>query len=210
MREFIANNLIMWFKRWGFCGALRFKVIRLGYKIFGGCRGGEWDFVLKYLPSLRYLTSPKIKVLDVGAKHSLLIYEIAKRGYETYGIDGLDYQETLPKNITFYQEDITNCGIEEKFDYIVCVSTIEHIGLEVENYYNKKIENGDRKAMEVIHSLLKPDGIFLLTTHTKYWENPDGRGYTPKEFQNLIDGLFKVYELTQTGGQICAALVKSS
>ena len=209
IRYFVAETIVKWFKRLGFCGALRFRIIRLGYKVFGGCRTGEWDFTFRYLPPLASIHRNKLKVLDIGCTASLFIYEIKKRGYLTYGLDQRDYQERLPNDIMFYKEDIITCDLNWKFHYIVALSMMEHVGLEIKNYNTKKIENGDRKAIENIHKLLKDDGYFIITVPVEHWENIELRGYTPRMFLNLIKGLFDIYEITQKDGQICAVLIKS-
>ena len=150
-------------------------------------------------------------ILDVGATDSLLMFEILKRGYMPIGIDLRPYHVTLPKNSCFYRGDITTPNLKEFFKkypiyMAVALSTIEHIGLPC--YGGPIISNGDRLAIENIHSILDDNGLFIITIPTKIWQSASGRGYTPKEFYTLIEGLFKVFEITQRGGQICAALTK--
>lgn len=49
-------------------------------------------------------------------------------------------------------------------------------------------------AVEVIHSLLKPDGKFLVTLpfSGKYTENSFQRIHTKESFQTLISGYFRI------------------
>ncbi len=176
----------------------------------------EWDFVLKYLPDLSYIKVNNrekwLNVLDVGCCDSLLIFELLKRNYNTYGLDIRDYDAALPPDIKFFKDDITDSNLinklyDYKFYYIIALSTIEHIGLNA--YGSKHIEDGDRKAIQNIHKLLKDDGYFIMTIPLDYWDSNSGRGYTHKQFLKLINGLFIPIEITHGGGQICTTLIKS-
>lgn len=213
MRWFLANTFVRTFRKWGFCGNLRFWITRIGYKILwtNGPRNGEWDFVLQYLSPLEKWYKNYLRVLDVGCSESLLIYEFARRGYITYGLDQRKYQEKLPKYINFLKWDIRQelpLGLigGRFFDFIVSISTIEHIGMG--GYGDKKSESGDRKAMENIYKLLVTHGFFIITVPLYYWTSGSGRGYTYESFKELIKDLFDIYEITQRKGQICATLVK--
>lgn len=175
-------------------------------------RNSEWSFILKYLPDISMFSNAKaLRVLDVGCNESDLISEIDNRGYASFGIDCRVYFKPLPKEIHFLKGDITDPKITEVFGvqsffYIVALSSIEHIGLGA--YGEKKDENGDRLALENIHKMLYNEGYFLITIPLEYWGSDSGRGYTPSRFNKLIEGLFKVYEITHNQGQICAVLVK--
>ena len=127
------------------------------------------------------------------------MHELDNRKYRVAGLDIKPYQSKLPKNITFYCNDLCDSDlaneVRQRFHYVVAISTIE-------------IVKNDRTAIENIHRLLLPDGYLLLTLSTTHWRHIDQRGYTYMQFLSLIDGLFTIYELTQRGGHICAALVK--
>lgn len=210
------NVFVRWFRKLGLGGLTRFRITRLGYKLFwqSYARNGEWDFVLQYIPDLHSLMNKKtmITVLDIGSSESLLIYELDHRGYKVFGLDQRDYQEPL-KNIPFFKVDISdpdlkiNPGNLGSFYYIVAVSTIEHVGLGA--YGDPIRENGDRLALENIYKLLREDGYFIITVPMKYWDGPTGRGYNYYEFKRLIDGLFDIFNICHKGGQICAVLVKT-
>ena len=122
------------------------------------------------------------------------------------GSDQRDYQEK-PK-FEFRKWDILDdTEIKpETFDYITCVSVIEHIGVGA--YGDKVGEGADRVALFKLHKLLKTNGRLILTTPNQFWANDNGRGYTYTQFMTLIYGLFNVYEMTERNGQICAVLEK--
>ena len=174
-------------------------------------RNFEHDFVLKYFPDLVYVNLHNFPVLDVGCCESLLMFELDKRGYDTFGVDMRIYEHKLPNDIKFIQADITSPHFltifnQIKFKMIVALSTIEHIGKKC--YGKEPFENGDRLALENIHKVLNDNGYFIITVPGEAWHSDSGKGYSPKEFLRVINGLFDVFEITNAGGQICAALVK--
>jgi len=148
--------------RRGSWGRERFLILTLAYKLipylgFDYSRGIEWNFVLRNFPK------GELRVLDVGACESLFIYELAGRGYDTYGIDVNPYDEHLPSSVKFYQNDIIKAPFADNFfDAVIAISTIEHTGL---GYYgDPKLNDGDFRAMNEMWRILKKDGRLYLTT----------------------------------------------
>ena len=95
-RIFVADTFVKWWKQLRVLGWVRFRILRIAYKIFwsNSPRNGEWDFVLSWMKPLREWQKP-VRVLDVGATESLLIYELRHRGYEVVGVDQRPYQEPI-------------------------------------------------------------------------------------------------------------------
>ena len=205
MRWFLSQTFVKWFKQVGILGWVRFRILRLGYKIFwpGSPRNGEWDFVLQWMRPLRKFQGD-VTVLDVGSTESLLIYELLHRGYKVDGIDQRPYQE---KNKHTRICDITECCMGEYYDYIIAISTIEHIGLGA--YNDKKLKNGDKRAINNIHKSLSPNGYFIITIPNKHLGTDTGRGYSYWDFKNLIGPHFTIVYFAERSNQICAVLVKS-
>ena len=211
-RVWVGNNIIKRFRRIGMFGLLRFKITRLGYKLFWKCspRNGEWDFALQWLSTLEKHWQISPTVLDVGTTDSLLIYELLNRGYDVLGIDQRAYQENNPHTKVI---DIINIDRNElersigKFDYILAVSTIEHIGLSAYGEFYLS-ENGDKMAMEQLHYILKDNGYFLITVPNKHFGTDTGRGYSYQDFEKLIDGFFRIVHYEERSNQVCAVLVK--
>jgi SAM-dependent methyltransferase len=195
-------------------GLTRFHIERFIYRItllYPKSRNLKWDFILGYLPNLTYnFFRGKIKVLDIGCTDSLLMYELGLRGYLTYGLDVRDYGEKLPVYIQFSKVDFLTFpfpeSVKESLDYIIASSIIELIGTG--QYDDKHATPMDRVAMEKIHSLLKADGILLITVTSTYWRSHTARGYSIREFVELVSGLFRIIEISHKGGLICAALTK--
>lgn len=196
IKTFLANTFAKWFKRLGFAGALRWRILYWTYKIWPGLhiRDAEWDWVLNYLPRLDKWQ--RVSILDVGCTSSLFIYELARRGYTVEGIDIRPYQERLPYGIYFKQIDI--CGLKQDisydFDFVVCISVLEHI-----------LRDKQKQALDNMIRCLKPGGRLLLTIPTKEyaqghgWEGFDGNSF---DFAETI----RMLEYTERKGQICVSI----
>ncbi len=151
-------------------------------------REREREFILENISN-----DTKKVILDVGCWGSLLPEEINKRGHKVFGLDAQNYGK--PKGFIFIKSDILSSDLPFKklmFDYIICLSTIEHIG--VGHYGDTVKKSGDRIALETMYSLLKNNGRLLLTIPFagKYSEDDFQRIHTKESFLKLIDGLFKI------------------
>ncbi len=180
--------------RGGQAGSIRFLLLTLVYRFLpyfgvGNHRSVEYAFILDNLPRGR------LKLLEVGAASSLLVYELQRRGFDTYATDARPYGERLPSSIKFSVDDITASKFSgEFFDIVTCVSTIEHIGLGA--YGDPKHNNGDREAMDEMKRIVKPSGVILLTTQVgrEYAFLPNApeareRVYDEEALSRLLEGL---------------------
>jgi 2-polyprenyl-3-methyl-5-hydroxy-6-metoxy-1,4-benzoquinol methylase len=119
----------------------------------------EYGFVFEQI-SKQY---PK-KILDIGTGLTSLPHLMANCGCAVTAIDNIkDYWSYDLFNRHYYviNDSIVEPKINEKFDLITCISTLEHI----ENY---------NKAVESIFSLLNPGGYLILTfpyNEKKYTDN---------------------------------------
>lgn len=107
------------------------------------------DRHIEYPWAIRNLPKPPCEVLDIGCigMFPLLLKAIG------YSVKGFDIRtHPLESRFAFYQVDITNTRHwgKELFGCITAISTIEHI-------------KDDRKAIDNIHRLLTPKGLFLMT-----------------------------------------------
>jgi len=121
----------------------------------------EYAFVIETL--LKNARSG-MKILDVGSARTVLASVMAKLGnYVTC----TDFQKTgnmALDNINYVQCDIIKGSADlktEHFDFVTCVSTIEHVGLG--RWNDPEDVSGDIKGMRTIHSLLKVGGLLALT-----------------------------------------------
>lgn len=97
-------------------------------------------------------TSPTT-VLDVGTGKSALPHLLATCGYIVTAIDNIyDYWPGGMFNRHFHviNDDITNTKLKRKFDFITCVSTLEHI-------------KEHKTAIQSLFTVLNPGGHLVLT-----------------------------------------------
>lgn len=123
-------------------------------------RAIEYPWLLKLL---KKFVPRDARVLDVGCAESLLSHKLVSIGYQVWGVDINDYY-LKPSNSIFIKKDIRDTGLPNNFfDAVICVPTIEHIGLPV--YGQKAVDpEGDVKAIWELWRILKPGGYLFLTT----------------------------------------------
>jgi len=153
--------------------------------------------MVEYAWVLRNLDIEKSKILDLGCYGTLFPIMLASLGHKVTGIDRKDYEYKHP-NFTFIKGDILDFPpqlLNQKFDVIISISTIEHVGLgSKENI----IEDGDIKAVKELKKMLKDNSTLFLTfgyggkfqIH-KLLSSPDipfGRLYDEERIEKLSKG----------------------
>ena len=111
-------------------------------------RAAEYGFVLKWL-----LKICPVEVLDVGAGRTSWPHLMANCGFRVTAIDKIkDYWKSGFFNRHYYiiNGDITKLKIHKQFDFITCISVIEHIP-------------NHKDAFNGMLGLLKPGGHLVLT-----------------------------------------------
>lgn len=105
---------------------------------------------------------PGAKVADIGAAESLVAFSLALLGYEVTAIDLRPYPFEHPKlqSVTSAIEEWDHDGT---FDGLICLSTIEHVGLGAYGE-EAKDERADLEAMRRMRELTTPGGLLVLTT----------------------------------------------
>jgi SAM-dependent methyltransferase len=105
---------------------------------------------------------PGAKVADVGAAESLVAFSLAILGYDVTAIDLRPYPFEHPslKSVTTPIEDWEHDGT---FDAVICLSTIEHVGLGAYGE-EAKDQRADLEAMRRMRELTAPGGVLVLTT----------------------------------------------
>ena len=139
----------------------------------------EYRFLWSILYPILYVTPrrkrKKIKVLDIGGAESYLSKVLSGLGFDVTVIDinGYDYGKArfIKANVLEYEFQ------REHFDIILCISTIEHVGLPA---YGQDIivDNGDRILAEKIHRWLKKNGLAIITV-------PYGKPHHPPSFERV-------------------------
>jgi SAM-dependent methyltransferase len=118
-------------------------------------RDVEYDF------AHRNVFGDGLKILDIGGCESLLPLMLAKRGFKVTVYDFRHYTESHPNLTSIAGSFLENKLPDDCFDYVILVSTIEHIGFG--SYQAPRYEDGDMKAMTEVKRLLSPDGRTILT-----------------------------------------------
>src|SRR2546423_5725668 len=130
---------------------------------------------------------PGARILDVGAAESTVALSLASLGYDVTALDVRPYPFSHPRLrsiVAAVQEWETN----ERFDAVVCLSTIEHIGLGAYGQEGSG-ERSDLVAMERMHALTKPGGLLVLTTRFGEAGSDDfQRTYDREGLDELLEG----------------------
>jgi len=158
----------------------------------------EFDFLTRNLRSDKSI----IRILDVGSGEFLVEKAIKILGHnkdwEVFGIDvGGGFPEKSKRergrpNFLFMRMDARLMGFrDEIFDEIICIGTIEHIGMLLPNYYQGKTDElGDLRAFSEIFRILKKGGNVFLTLpyadRRLYRDKPDYRIYSSSRVSFLI------------------------
>ncbi|MEX0786559.1 MAG: class I SAM-dependent methyltransferase [Dehalococcoidia bacterium] len=105
------------------------------------------------------MVRPGERVLDVGSATSRYLQQLPP-GCRVYAID---LRPTRPQpGVAVLRADLTRAPLRPaSFDVITCISTIEHIGLDV--YGQGPDQFGDEVAMRHMRRLLRPGGRLLLS-----------------------------------------------
>jgi uncharacterized protein DUF268 len=121
-------------------------------------RAVELAYVLRAFGEVRRGAS----VLDVGATESLLSLSLASLGYTVTALDPRPYPLSHP-HLEVVVAEMQRWEPNRTFDAVVCLSTIEHIGLGA---YGEETddERADILAMARIRACTAPGGLLVLTT----------------------------------------------
>lgn len=134
---------------------------------------------------LRHFDVPKgSSILDFGCAESILPLEFANMGYRVTGIDLRPYPFDHP-NLYIIQGDIRNAPIPpESFEAVVCVSTLEHVGLDA--YGGRVAEDDDLEVMGLLRSALRRGGRLFLTVPYGRGSLPGSRVYDDERLDRMI------------------------
>jgi SAM-dependent methyltransferase len=129
---------------------------------------------------------PGARVLDVGATESTVALSLASLGYDVTAIDIRPYPLAHPRLRTIVGP-IEEWGGDDVFDAVVCLSTIEHIGLPA--YGAERKDGAEVAAMRRMHELTAPGGLLVLTTRFgRPGEDDFQRTYDRAALERLLEG----------------------
>ena len=204
------------FKRFSFLFE-KTKPVRINYPAYYSLRNSFWNkvpfaprilaAVSYFFPSMRkklsdikvnerivelpvvfqIIDKPKSKILDVGCNESLLSLHLASLGHEVTALDINPYEFAHP-NLKFIQADVNEIDLPTNhFDYVIFLSTLEHIGLGV--YGEEGGAEGDKRAVQKARDVLKKRGKLILTVPFGAQEiSPTQRIYSSNQIRKLLNG----------------------
>ena len=130
------------------------------------------------------------KILDVGSKAFELPRTLVSRGFDVTCIDP-NINHGSKDGIKLIRGDIRSTNwTDEKFNYIICMSTIEHIGDAGQNGIFSTNDDGDRCAIKEMIRMLKFGGqLFLTVPFGQVPIFPVKRTYTEKKILSMAKNL---------------------
>jgi len=117
---------------------------------------------------LRRLPRPLGRLLDVGTAFAPIAYQrqlVRLAADERHGVDLAPF---ALDGVVSHAADVRALPFEDaSFDRVVCISTLEHIGLDTERYVGPdgrpRDESGDLTALRELGRVAAPDGRVLVT-----------------------------------------------
>jgi SAM-dependent methyltransferase len=107
--------------------------------------------------------TPGASILDVGAAENTLAFSLASMGFQVTAVDLHPYPLSHPQ-LEAVEADLLEWETGQTFDAVVCLSTLEHIGLGAYGDAAEETDSStDRQALERIRELTRPGGLFVLT-----------------------------------------------
>lgn len=101
-------------------------------------------------------------ILDVGSCYATYLDSILQPDRKLHCLDPYDCSKDMPEGIVFHQESlIGNMLPRAHFDAVLCISTLEHIGLPC--YGQSPFLHGDELAVAEMWDLLKPGAPLIAT-----------------------------------------------
>jgi Caenorhabditis protein of unknown function, DUF268 len=166
-------------------GGGRVDVSRINERI------AEVPYVTRALAPLQ----PGATVLDVGAAESTLAFSLATLGYRVTAIDLHPYPLEHP-NLRAVQAPLQDWKTTEVFDAVICLSTIEHIGLGAYGEDDAEENGADLEAMRRIRELTAAGSLLVLTAPFGRKGRTDiQRTYDRRSLERLLEG-WNVEDLT--------------
>lgn len=152
----------------------------------------EYPFIARNLIS----TGIEARILDIGSADSHLTKTISEFGNKKWQVIGVDIATVSEKFdfISLTRMDARLLGFrDEVFDQIICISTIEHIGIPSDHYnIRESDELGDVRTISELYRVLKKGGTFIITL-------PYGNKIKKQEYRiynrSALDSLIRLFSV---------------
>lgn len=148
---------------------------------------------------LRHLREKDKTILDFGGFESLLALQLSAIGYKVSVLDQRKYPFCHP-NLSVYCFDLFDNTLEinEKFDVIISISTIEHLGLGA--YDDMLKPDADKRGIEILWKFLKEGGRFMVTVPVGKPTIQRGyRVYNEKRLREIFPCITSIYFFAKEG-----------
>lgn len=145
----------------------------------------------------------KAPVLDVGCAESIYLDQLPQP------LDGIDVRACKSRATHYHMiGDIRTLELEQRYETVLAISTLEHIGLECRAYETSADqEDGDRSALLACHSLVAPGGKLLVSVPFGVSKDYGWfRQYDMARLEQFLDGLDYDYEVWAQGNPWYEAL----
>jgi len=109
------------------------------------------------------------RVLDVGYAFAEPAYLAGLAALGARELVGVDLTETEVPGLRSVVSDVRSLPFEDDaFDLVLCVSTLEHVGRDTEQYAvdAARADDGDEAALRELHRVLAPGGRLLVSVPT--------------------------------------------
>jgi glycosyltransferase involved in cell wall biosynthesis/SAM-dependent methyltransferase len=155
-------------------------------------------------------------VLDLGYAFASALYLSALLGLGIESLHGVDWSAAPAPAMRRVRADLRALPYREgSFDLVLCVSTIEHVGLNNTRYglVGGETVDGDVAALREVERVLVPGGRLLITVPFGKAEELDWtRVYDRRKWKSLVGATHlqsmeqEIYELTGAGWVRCQDL----
>lgn len=140
----------------------------------------EYGFVARYLMSPRRQAA----ILDIGSGSSILAKAINEFGKGRWQVFRMDIAEESDCDIRM---DARMIGFRnEVFSQVICISTIEHIGIGIDAGDDDDDDDGDIKTVKEILRILKKGGSAIITVPYGKIKKHDHRVYDRQALSRLV------------------------
>jgi SAM-dependent methyltransferase len=135
------------------------------------------------------------RVLDIGTAFAPLVYQRLLTRLALEELHTVDLVRTSMPGATSHIADIRNLPFpDEYFDVAICISTLEHIGLNNDQYFGRELshpdEQGDLAALKEIKRVTRVGGrIFITVPAGRDLTYPTQRQYSPARWTTLVDAV---------------------
>jgi len=134
-------------------------------------------------------------ILDVGCWGTLFPIQLASLGYKVVGIDLREYPYSHP-NFRFIRGDVFERGSllpNQKFDVIILISTLEHMGILYHTEHSLYL-NVDRRVLSILSRKLYEKGRMLITIPVGKFKVLERHRQPGEDFFSPILPWLKVYD----------------